>query len=531
MKRMQKELSLFLAGTLALSLAGCAAAEAESTASITVLETDETSITTTAYDLSSAATLTFKDDGITAAGDADGCKIDGCSLTIQGSGTYVLSGNCANGSVKVKAGVTGVTLILNGLDLTSADTAPIVCGKSSVVTIVAADGTANTLTDAAANNGDDNPDNENAENAVLKCKDGSQVVLCGTGSLTLNANGKNGIKSGATYTGEDGTTQDASLTIRELTLTINAPVNDAVNAEQALNVESGTIILDAGDDALHCDLTLTIGAENTAGPAITITNCYEGLEGATINIYSGTIDITAADDCLNAANPNLTGYAYEMNIYGGTITAYSSTGDGFDSNGTMTITGGDIAVWTANAADNEPLDADGAITVAGGTVLAAGGSSGMGMTIDAQQAYVTYGRSAGMGGGGRPSEESDTATDAATDDASLSLAAGDSFTIQNEAGESVYTGTAVCAARYLFYSSAALTDGETYTIGSVSSTAQTGTATTGMAGGMGGPGGGHDNGDFDPDNAPGGQRPDGDNDRTPPQMGEGGEPPERPEEK
>ena len=535
MKRIQKELSLFLAGTLALSLAGCAAAEAESTASITVLETDETAITTTAYDLSHAATLTFNDDGITAAGDADGYKIDGCSLTIQESGTYVLSGSCANGSVKVKAGVIGVTLILNGLDLTSADTAPIVCGKSSVVTIVAAKGTANTLTDAAANNGDDNPDNENAENAVLKCKDGSQVVLCGTGSLTLNANGKNGIKSGTTYTGEDGTAQDASLTIRELTLTISAPVNDAVNAEQELNVESGTLILDAGDDALHCDLTLNIGAENTAGPSITITNCYEGLEGATINIYSGTIGITAADDCLNAANPNLTGYTYEMNIYGGTITAYSSTGDGFDSNGTMTIAGGDIAVWTASTADNEPLDADGTITVTGGTVLAAGGSSGMGMTINAQQAYVTYGSSAGMGGspnGGRPGEESDTTADATTDDASLSLAAGDSFTIQNAAGESVYTGTAVCAARYLFYSSAALTDGEAYTIGSVSATAQTGTATTGMAGGMGGPGGGHDNGDFDPDNAPdGGQRPDDNDDRTPPQRDEGGEPPERPEEK
>lgn len=108
------------------------------------------------------------------------------------------------------------------------------------------------------------------------------------------------------------------------------------------------------------------------------------------------------------------------------------------------------------------------------------------------------------------------------------MAAGDSFTIQNAAGENVYTGTAVCAARYLFYSSVDLTDGESYAIGSVSSTAQTGTTTTGMAGGMGGPGGG----DFDPENAPdGGQRPDGDDDRTPPQMGEGGEPPERSGEK
>ena len=63
----------------------------------------------------------------------------------------------------------------------------------------------------------------------------------------------------------------------------------------------------------------------------------------------------------------------------------------------MGISGGSIAVWTANAADNQPLDADSAITITGGTVLAAGGSAGMGYTIDASQGYVTYG--SGMGGG------------------------------------------------------------------------------------------------------------------------------------
>ena len=529
---MKRQLSILLAGALAFALAGCAA-DTEPVTVLDIATTDTAVADAASYSLAEAVTFTFTDGGITASGDSSGYKIDGCALTIKESGTYILTGSCADGSVKVKAGVSGVTLILNGLDLTSADTAPIVCGKSSVVTLVAAEGTANTLTDAAANNGDDDPDNDNAENAVLKCKDGSQVTLCGTGSLTLNANGKNGIKSGAANTGDDGTTQDASLTIRELTLTINAPANDAVNAEQALNVESGTLTIEAGDDALHCDLVLNIGAEGTAGPNITITNCYEGLEGATINVYSGTINITATDDCLNAANPDLTDYAYAMNIYGGTITACSTTGDGFDSNGSMTFTGGTVAVWTANTADNEPLDADGTITVTGGTILAAGGSSGMGMSIDAQQAYVTFGESAGMGGpGGRPGEEN-AAAEADTSTA-LNLAAGDSFTLVNAAGETVYSGTAVCGARYLFYSAADISDGESYSIGSMTATAQTGTATTGMSGGpgdmsgemggkmdggMGGPGGDRD-ADFDPANAPtDGQRPD-DADREPPEKPE-----------
>ena len=44
---------------------------------------------------------------------------------------------------------------------------------------------------------------------------------------------------------------------------------------------------------------------------------------------------------------------------------------GVEFNGDLTISGGTVAVWTANTADNQPLDADGTITVTGGTVFAA----------------------------------------------------------------------------------------------------------------------------------------------------------------
>lgn len=271
--------------------------------------------------------VVFSESGITAA-DESGLSIDGTTLTIEQAGTYVLSGTCSDGSVKVKKGVTGVTLVLSGLDLTSSTTAPITCGKSSGVTILAAEGTENALTDAAANNGDNYPDNADAENAVIKCKDGSQVTIGGTGTLTVTANGKNGIKSGAT-TDEEGT---AWLVIEDLTLTINAPVNDAVNAEASLTVKSGTITIDAGDDALHADYALAIGESGTAGPTITINSCYEGLAGANLLVASGAITIYSEDDCLNAANSDLTGYDFTMGITGGTIRAYAASDDGLDSN-------------------------------------------------------------------------------------------------------------------------------------------------------------------------------------------------------
>lgn len=374
---MKKLLPFLCASALALSLTACAGTINNSTA-----------------DTASNVTFTFTDSGVTAAGETDtGYEIDGTALTITSSGTYTVSGSCADGSIKVKKGTTGVTLVLDGLTLTSENTAAITCGKSSEVTILVSNGTENSLSDTEQNNDDNYPENENAENAVIKCKDGSTVTLCGDGELTITANGKNGIKSGAT-TDEDG---EASLTIRDLTLNIDAPVNDAINAEQFLNVESGTLTIDAADGAIHCDLVLNIGADGTDGPTIDITNCYEGLEGAELNVCSGDITINASDDCLNAANSDLTDYDFTMTISGGTIDAYSSAGDGFDSNGDLTITGDTVIIWTANTADNEPLDADGTITVSGGTVLATGGSSGMGMNLEAAQPCAIY-ASTGFGG-------------------------------------------------------------------------------------------------------------------------------------
>ena len=358
------------------------------------------------YDTDGATKFTFTDSGIDAVkGDYDGYKIKRSDLTINSAGVYILSGTSSDGSVSVKKGITGVVLILDGLDLTSEDSAPIACNKSSEVTVVAAAGSKNTLTDTEKNNDDNYPDNENAENAVIKCKDGSKVTLCGTGELTVNALGKNGINSGAS-TEEDG---EACLYIKELTLTIKASVNDAVNAEALLNIYSGSITIDAGDDALHCDYIMNVGEEGTAGPAIKVTSCCEGLEAAELNIYSGNITIYSEDDCLNAANSDLSDYGFSLSIYGGTLYMESSSGDGIDSNGTLTISGGSTTVWTANTADNQPLDADGTITVSGGTVLAAGGSAGMGMNIEASQPFVVFGNT-GTGGmgqgaqGGTPGE-------------------------------------------------------------------------------------------------------------------------------
>lgn len=512
----------------------------------------------TAYDTDGATAFTFTDIAITAKdGDCTGYDIDGTALTIEAAGTYIVSGSCQSGSITVKKGVTGVTLVLSGLTLTADGTAAIACNKSSGVTIVAQDGTANILSDTETNNNDSYPDNTNAENAVIKCKDGSQVTLCGSGSLTVNATGKNGIKSGAT-TDEEG---EAWLVIRDLTLTISAPVNDAINAEASLTILSGDLTIDAGDDAVHSDYYLTVGAAGTDGPTITVNSCNEGLEAADLSIAGGNITIHAGDDCLNAANSDLTGYAFALSISGGTLVMDTTSGDGIDSNGTLSISGGTVMVWTNSTADNQPLDADGTLSITGGTVLAVGGSAGMGITLSGDsQPYVMFG-STGMGGmgggrpgsiGGQPGGSSDgttppekpdgtddsttppqlpsssdsssdsrptppsyssgsqptppdgsggttppelpdgqTAPDGSSDSqpggqmpgqmdgqsgSSISISKGSTFTIQSSDGTAVYTGEAVYDARFVFFSSAAMTSGETYALTSGGTELATATA-------------------------------------------------------
>ena len=381
------------------------------------------------YSAEGAASFVFSDSEITVTkGDYDGYKTEGTALTINKAGTYIVSGKCSDGSIRIKKGTTGVTLVLNGLTLTSSDTAPIACNKSTEVKIIAAAGTTNSLTDSAKNNDENYTDNENAENAVIKCKDGSNVTIGGTGTINITANGKNGIKAGAT-TGTEG---EASLTIQNVTLNITADVNDGINAEAALDILSGNITVSAADDGIHCDYTMNVGKTGTDGPAITVKKSYEGLEAATLNICSGNIDITSEDDGLNAANSDLTNYDFALNISGGTVNINAANGDGIDSNGSLAISGGTVNVFSASSGDNQTLDCDGALSLTGGTVLGVG-ASGMGNTISSGQAFVIF----GANGQQQPGSASASA-----------VKAGSTIAIKDSDGNTVYSAKG-CRLRYI----------------------------------------------------------------------------------
>ena len=556
------------------------------------------------YTTANATLVTLTDSSATAKGKYTGYEIDGTDVSITAAGTYVFSGDCDNGSITVKKGVTGVTIVLNGLTLTNDDSAAITLNKTAEASLIAAAGTTNTVADT---------EGSSDENAAVKVKSGAALAIGGKGTLTVDGNAKNGIKgaadavitvaevklsinaaddglscddelnitggtlsitaggdavkaspdtgdtenpdttslgnvtiSGGTLTlsaAADGIQADGDLTIsggtfhvktngghttaltddsasckgfkagKTLTvtggtLTVDS-ADDALHANTDVTISGGTLTLATGDDGVHADNDLVIGtkgASSTTTPKINITASYEGLEGTTVTVYSGDIDVAASDDGVNAASSTLGERSdkYAINIAGGDL--YIDAGsDGLDSNNDINITGGKVEVYGADAVMDAAIDYDGTFTLSGGTLFGAGMEPSAGT-----QAYIAVGETSpsggGMGGGpngqgggqgmtppgdangtngNRPTPPSDangaTGTTRPTKpsggkadgkpsgnlpnrESALGIKEGSVITVQDSSGKTLYTATARGSMSSVIFSSADIKEGETYTV-------------------------------------------------------------------
>lgn len=549
------------------------------------------------YTTANATLVTLTDSSATAKGKYTGYEIDGTDVSITAAGTYVFSGDCDNGSITVKKGVTGVTIVLNGLTLTNDDSAAITLNKTAEASLIAAAGTTNTVADT---------EGPSDENAAIKVKSGAALAIGGTGTLTVDGNAKNGIKGAADAvitvaegklninavddglscddelnitggtlsitaggdavkaspdTGENpDTTSLGNVTISGGTLTLNAAADgiqadgdltisggtfhvktngghttaltddsasckgfkagktltvtggtltvdsadDALHAGTDVTISGGTLTLATGDDGVHADNDLVIGtkgASSTSTPRINVTASYEGLEGTTVTVYSGDIDVAASDDGVNAANSTLGERSdkYAINIAGGDL--YIDAGsDGLDSNNDINITGGKVEVYGADAMMDAAIDYDGTFTLSGGTLFGAGMEPSAGT-----QAYIAVGETSpsggGMGGGpngqgggqgmtppgdangsqmtppdfsgngGTPPEKpSDNGRGGqpggtpANRESALGIKEGSVITVQDSSGKTLCTATALGSMSSVIFSSADIKEGETYTV-------------------------------------------------------------------
>lgn len=557
------------------------------------------------YTTANATLVTLTDSAAKASGKYTGYEIDGTDVSITAAGTYVFSGDCDNGSITVKRGVTGVTIVLNGLTLTNNDSAAITLNKTAEASLIAAAGTTNTVADT---------EGSSDENAAVKVKSGAALAIGGTGTLTVDGNAKNGIKGAADAVitvaegklninaANDGlscddelnitggtlsitaggdavkaspdtgdtenpdTTSLGNVTISGGTLTLNAAADgiqadgdltisggtfyvktngghttaltddsasckgfkagktltvtggtltvdsadDALHASTDVTISGGTLTLATGDDGVHADNDLVIGTKgssSTATPKINITASYEGLEGTTVTVYSGDIDVAASDDGVNAANSTLGERSdkYAINIAGGDL--YIDAGsDGLDSNNDINITGGKVEVYGADAMMDAAIDYDGTFTLSGGTLFGAGMEPSAGT-----QAYIAVGETSpsggGMGGGpngqgggqgmtppddtngstGNPPTPPTDANGAtgttrptkpsggnmnggqqggapANRESALGIKEGSVITVQDSSGKTLYTATALGSMSSVIFSSADIKEGETYTV-------------------------------------------------------------------
>ena len=293
-------------------------------------------------------------------------------LKIDEAGTYIVTGTCPDGNITVKKGTTGVVLVLQDLDLTSTTGAAVSLNKYSEVKLVIRGDVK--LTDHEDPADEDSADADVADafdGAALKIKDGANVYLTGTGTLTIDAAScKNGIKSGD----EEGTCFVIDGT---LTLSITA-ANDGINGGYDVTILNGTVIVDAEDDGIHADRILTIGNADGTGPDIRILDSKEGLEGTVVNLFGGTGSIKASDDGINAANSDYTfadTLTFSDNITGGTWNVTAGT-DGIDSNGNVNLTGGHTAIRSADNGGDAGIDYDGSLYVADNTLTNTSGVSG-----------------------------------------------------------------------------------------------------------------------------------------------------------
>ena len=227
----------------------------------------------------------------------------------------------------------------------------------------------------------------------------SQALNINGGDITVktsaNSSGDTsakGLKAGCTD--ENGTAVTGVIAINGGNIDVDS-TDDCIHASGNITLYGGVMQLNSGDDAVHSDADVTIGqGSNTFDDVLILVEAgYEGIEGLNITQNSGTVISNTTDDGYNAAggadgSGNMSpggwgggwgggfgggGGNYSLNLKGGFALVNTTNGDhdGFDSNGSLTVSGGYVI-----SNGQEPFDCDGTLSYTGGVYVKNTGSGG-----------------------------------------------------------------------------------------------------------------------------------------------------------
>ncbi|MGE5355664.1 MAG: carbohydrate-binding domain-containing protein [Deltaproteobacteria bacterium] len=219
-------------------------------------------------------------------------------------------------------------------------------------------------------------------NATCITTDVDLNVIGGTLTASSSGSASKALSSDGNMTfGNTDNSPTVNLTTTGSKILISGSGNNADYAESktiksdgALTINNGNLTISSNDDGMKSETSITIKKGT-----INIIKSVEGIEAPFITVYDGNVSIVSSDDGFNATKGN-GGESNDgslLDIKNGYIVVSSSNGDGLDSNGNITMSGGTVLVHGPQSNPEVGMDFNGAFNISGGFLAVSGTNSNM----------------------------------------------------------------------------------------------------------------------------------------------------------